>query len=340
MPKWFNKKTFTIMNKFDNVPKARPKNSFANKTGYKQFNIKNNNIDDKRIKNIFVKINDGNKKKIKPIINNNNNISNSNNLDISNKIAKRLDFKDVNEFDLFIKAVDLRKLTTTETRKLRKIFNYLKNVAKRNSKSIAKIAIAGGTIVAMVTFLKNFQDTHSGCFRYSRRKLDDGEIKYKFDGASWCNTDNKNINETTTNIKLLPETEHPLYDQIKWDCDYDKFNDHKTENVGEILNLGCNGLCDWRNFNILAKTTNGEYKPIVSEDLLNGNKYFYNYNYKCETVSILRALSISTTNVLSDLFDVNLSLEIKRIVFLCLFIFLVYKLLQYWNNSRVKKIEK
>ena len=296
------------------------------------------NIKNKRVMSIFNKLNKRIKnKKIKETGHPFNRNTTSSSIHKSNVVAKSLGFKNVADYDKFIKNINPNKLTGKETGQLSKLYRYLLKVAKKNPKSIAKLAIAGGTLTAMVIYLKQFQGNHSGCFRYKRKRFSIGEdkIRYKFAGSSWCNTTSSDGNDDDDDIKHISEREHPLYNQLKWDCNYSNF-DKKNETVNDILSLGCNGLCDWRNFNILAQTTGGEYQRIVSDQLLNFDERFYAYNYKCETVSFLQALSTSTAETLNNLFTLSFGkIQVKRILFIFLFIFLIY--IAYSSLKTMKK---
>ena len=239
-----------------------------------------------------------------------------------NKTAKSLGFKDNTDLNNFIKKINPNKLSISETKKVSKLYYHLSKIAKSKPKSIAKLAIAGGTITTMILFLQKYQNIHCGCFRYEKNKNEnDQDIKYKFMGT-WCNNNNNNDNEK---VKLLPENEHPLYNKKKWDCNYNKFPKGNNQ-IDKILNLGCNGLCNLENFNILAKTTNGEYEPITY-------KQFDKYIYKCETMTILQALSISTGDVLNETFSgffdsdlgKHLIKNILRILFIIMLIYILIK---------------
>ena len=260
-----------------------------------------------------------------------NNIKSYHSLKKTNAIAKSLGFKNSIDVDDFIKKVNPHKLTASETKKMSNLYRYLLKVSKKHPKTIAKLAVAGGTLTAMIIYLKRFQNTYNGCFRYNNN--DDELIKYKFDGI-WCNNNNNNkiigkLNDD--NIKLIPENEHPLYDKIKWDCNYNNFNNNNNNNkktqekINQILNLGCNGLCSVDNFNILANTTNGEYNPIV----INKNNILSSFTYKCETITMLQALSTTTVNALDEivtgLFDGNIINEIIKLFFVVILIFIIFK---------------
>ena len=291
-----------------------------------------------KIKNLLMRVNKR-QKKVTRTTTKNKNIS-SISTEKSNTLARDLGFDNVTDFNKYINDINPHKLTVVETTKLSRVFKYLSKVAKKNPKSIAKLAIAGGTVTAMVIFLKEFQNKYSGCFRYD--KNGDSNVKYKFAGSSWCNITATDIIDSDNNeIKILPENTHPLYNHLKWDCNYTRFgqnpvsfveennnnnnNEEKEIIIENILSLGCNGLCNWRHFNTLAKMTNGEYKPIIIKDF-DDTQIFYKYIYKCETIDILTALSMSTVDALSDLLDTNLGIKIKQVFLMFILFILIYKL--------------
>ena len=338
-PQFFNK---TIKN-IDNVNNSYINNAIIpNKNNMLIPNINNNNNNKNynRIQKLFV---DFHKRK-----RNTNHISKTINkpqyisINKSDSIAKSLGFKDTTDFEKFIKDINPYTLNTNEMKKTSKLYKHLSNIAKQNPKSVAKLAIVGGSITAMIIYLKKYQNTYSGCFRYKKGNIisnvliNDDKIKYKFAGKTWCNTTEKysnsdsNSSSSSSIIKLLPENEHPLFNKIKWDCNYNNF-EKGNKKIDNILNLGCNGLCDWRNFNVLAKTTNGEYKPINDINLQQNN-----YIYKCETISILQALGMSTSSLLGDLFSINLGIDMKYLIIIILIICILYKI--YFTMKYKKKI--
>ena len=256
-----------------------------------------------------------------------------------NQTAKSIGFKDAVEFDNFIQKIDPHKLNISETQKVSKLYSFLSKLSRSNKSRgshIAKLAIAGGTITAMIIFLQNFQRNHSGCFRYERNKFntrkdtedgDETRIKYKFDGKSWCNNNvlGGGTSENKT-VKTIPESEHPLYYVDKWDCNYKNFP-LGNERVDRIINMGCNGLCNWENFNFLATLTQGQYQPLVDYDETR-------YVYKCETVSFLQAVSSSTgdaiSHTFSGLFNSDLGQQLVttlfRVFFIMILIYVIFKI--------------
>ena len=264
----------------------------------------------------------------KMIFNHNNKIFDNTKL---NKTAQKMGFKNAFEFEDYIKNINPYKLVdASEAQRLSKIFNYLSKTSKKRGGSIAKLAIAGGSLTAMIIFLKKFQKKYSGCFRYEND--DEEKIKYKFVGF-FCGGDDDNDDDDDDNVKLLSIEEHPLFGVKKWDCDYDNF-EKGNKRVDEILQLGCKGLCDWKNFNILAETTKGEYNPIYPAD----DKYIY----KCETMSLLKAFSTSTGNavneivsgiIFSDLGQNITSFFFRLLYIVVLILALLFIIFNYYNKK-------
>ena len=249
----------------------------------------------------------------------------------TDKIAKKLNFSDETDFHNFVESIDTSKAIPIERmRKLEKVFQYLKN----HRSAVAKLAVAGGTMTALVHFLKKFQAEHTGCFRYSK---DDANnlIRYKFNGNFCLGSPTSN---ETDDIKLLPLTDHPLSEISKWNCDYTGFNDRHIPKIDEILNLGCMGLCNWLNFNTLTEYTTG-FNPLeVGEEAA--------FLFQCEKATVLRALTTSVADVIDDtLTGFSQSRLAKRVfnlfrqkitqilVILCVF-FLAFYLAKYQNDIK------
>ena len=215
MPKLYNPKVIiknnkSLINSLDNGFSFRNPR-FNNKIPVTKIN---NSQSGDRIKNLLVRVNKG--KKIKKNKNPSAITKTTHHTQQSNSIAKSLGFKDAVDFDNFIKNVNPNKLNAAETKKISILFKHLLKTAKRNPKSIAKLAIAGGSVTALIVFLKKFQNDYSGCFRYRKKNKffmnkddndnnnddDDDDVKYKFAGSTWCNTNGTTKTETK-NIKLL-----------------------------------------------------------------------------------------------------------------------------------------
>ena len=220
--------------------------------------------------------------------NNNNKWIYEKNIKETNKLAKSLGFKNEKDFRQFIDTVVPE--TSKDTR-LTRLFNYL----SKNPKSIAKAAVAGGTITAMVIYLKKYQRDRTGCFRYIKGYTETTQ-PMKIMGNFCINDNTIDTNYDYT----ISEKEHPLYYQKKWDCnDNSLFNDSLDPKTNHILGLGCNGLCNWQNFNVLASNTK-DYEPIdpkYHEDKIN------NYTYKCEHITILRALATNVGTIVDETFS-------------------------------------
>ena len=61
--------------------------------------------------------------------------------------------------DDFIKNIkNPHNLNALEKRNALNIFNYLSKVAKKNPGTVAKLAIAGGTLATMIIFLRKYQN--------------------------------------------------------------------------------------------------------------------------------------------------------------------------------------
>ena len=214
----------------------------------------------------------------------------------TNALARKLGFDDEAGFAKCISDLNLKKtLPVEDSRKLGRIFRFI----KKHPASLAKTAVAGGGIVYMVSYLKQFQAENTGCFRYAK---DDNDklIRYKFAGNFCLQDDSKNNNlNDSDSVKILSEDQHPLFNiTSKWNCEYLAF-ERGNPLVDEILNAGCNGLCDWTNFNFLTEhvTENktGLYNPLVMD-----NDDDDEYMYRCEKATILRALTSVATNVIDE----------------------------------------
>ena len=216
-------------------------------------------------------------------------------IDETNDVAKNLGFRDEADFSKYFSDLDLKKeIPVEDTLKLKGVFRYIKSYAKNHPGSVVKAAIAGGTLAYMVAFVQKFQAENTGCFRYAKNDKNN-LVRYRF-GGNFCvggETD-----KDSDRVKILPVEEHPLFGvEDKWDCDYSQFEAGNPV-VDDILNRGCNGLCDWLNFNILTGYVTGSdknFQPLVLDD---DNDYSM-YIYKCEKATILRAM----TSFVSDAVD-------------------------------------
>lgn len=232
----------------------------------------------------------------------------------ADKLANKIGFKNENDFFNFIQSIkDPSRLTVEQATRLSKVFKHFSKLAKKHPLSTVKLAVIGGTITAMVIFLKRFQQSHTGCFRYNG----EDDVKRKFKGSNFCvNDDNDN-----DDVELISEEEHPLYNvKNKWDCKFSNFKSNAK--VDGILSLGCNGLCDWENFNVLASYSNSnKYKPIDNI----GDEH-HEYLFKCEKMTFLRAISTSTSNAFNELFfDSNFGKSIiKSIIRIFIIIILIF----------------
>ena len=212
-------------------------------------------------------------------------------IDDTNTLARKLGFEDETHFEKYISNLNLKKdIQVTDTQKLAGIFRYIKSYVTKHPTSVAKAAIAGGTLALMVSYLKKFQAENTGCFRYGKDD-DNNLIRYKFEGnfcldSAGCGGD----------VKMLSENQHPLFNLAnKWDCGYSQF-EMGNPVVDEILDAGCNGLCDWLNFNTLTGLTTGDdqFNPYEDEN------HDHRYIYKCEKATILRAIASGVSNVIDE----------------------------------------
>ena len=229
----------------------------------------------------------------------------------TNTIAKHMGFESEDDFAKFIK--ESSSSSDADTKKLKNIFLLFKEYAQKNPKSIVKYAVITGTISGMVIYLKKFQSENTGCFRYEKNaNINNVLIKYKFKG-NFCN--NVKQEQETNYIKLLPENNHPLYGKLKWDCSFNQFYSNEnfaTQDIDDIRFLGCNGLCNWENFNRLAQSTK-EYAPI--EYNINNEEENNQYLYVCESSTILRELATSVGDTVNEVFTgLNRSIIGKQIL--------------------------
>ena len=202
-------------------------------------------------------------------------------------IAVKIDFKNEAELFDYIKNFDTKK---GDYSKFKKLFTLMKK-----NKSVMKFT-GGATAAALLYhYCLLHQRSHSGCFRYLKDK--DGNIiehtKKKIDG-SYC---------IPFSEPKIHKRHHPLYGVEKWDCNFKGFEGPEAK---DILKLGCNGLCNVENFNILAGLTK-EYEPYTSDK---ESKHIY----KCEIVTILGSLTEMTGDAIDDAIDGALNSKLgKRI---------------------------
>ena len=257
----------------------------------------------------------------------------------TDNVARQLKFRDEADFGDFVDKLDTTKAMSVErVKKLKTVFQYLKN----HRSAIAKLAIAGGTITALVHFLKKFQAEHTGCFRYSKDDTNN-LIRYKFNG-NFCLGSPTMMGEETDAIKLLPHADHPLSEISKWNCDYIGFNDQHNPKIDDILNLGCMGLCNWLNFNTLTEYTTG-FNPLEVDDEAD----FPTFLYQCEKATVLRALTTSIADVIDEtltgfgqsrlakrVFNLFRQKLIQIMVILCLFFIAFYLAKISFNQHDIK----
>ena len=210
-----------------------------------------------------------------------------------NKMLKKVDNMAVtygfkNEADLARKIENAANQCRTINGKIkindsptwRGLFLRLKKT-KNKGKKLA-YAVGTGTVAGLVIELAKEQKKNTGCFRYKLGEEEKGGggggrknlIKYKV-GGNFCISDDVYNEEEDDNdnddksVRILPPSNHPLFNHKKWSCDYDDFykngNDIDRDRIDEIRKSGCNGLCDVLNFNTLTSFTNNEYQPLLDE---------------------------------------------------------------------------
>ena len=266
-----------------------------------------------------------------------NNIKKRSTLD---RNAKKLGFQNESDFNHFFKHVDAKKMTQAETAKATKLYNELSKIVKKSKNSggrttsVAKLAIAGGTISAMVIYLQSYRNERSGCFRLFKNSASNDNIGSKFIGKMYyCGN--------ASSEGKIRQRKHPLFAHEKWDCNYNDFI-NKNETLDKILKLGCNGLCNVDNFNFLVRhhTESGKFAPVETD--------LKQYKYECRDVSLLEALSQSTETAVSKITQGILDSElVKQILKLLLQIFVLlllffcsYKIIKYmfqFENGENKK---
>lgn len=268
-----------------------------------------------------------------------------------NKLIKRADAAAVNfgfrnESDFAVKLKEAADLCETAAGKRRinndprwrNVFLSLKKTKRKDKKLMA--AVATGTAAGLVIYLAKEQEKNTGCFRYKLgeekgNKKDDGLIRYKIagnfciggatSGGEGSNNDYDNDDKDVGDVKILAFNTHPLSDSERWGCDYDNFyatgDEIDRQRIDEIRQLGCNGLCDVLNFNVLASFTNDEYAPFIERatvgdddksqlggENMNNDKFMY----VCERATFLRTLIDQTLDVVDDVFDEAMSSSLVK----------------------------
>ena len=262
----------------------------------------------------------------------------------SDDLAIKIGFDNEEEFGSFISKINPNKITVKEMTRLQKFLNYV----KKHPKSFLKVTLTTGGISALVIYLQKYQRKHTGCFRYHNSDDDKSVlVRQKFKG-NFCigNDANKyddDDEEDDDDIIYLEESLHPLYHISTWknSCNYTEIysgTERDKENVSKILSLGCQGLCDWVNYNILSQYSNGKHDAFNIKSDVDESKYD-KYLFKCEKITILRSLSTSAGDVLDDaisgFMESNfgqrsikfiISSIFKLIIFICLIFISVYLL--------------
>lgn len=248
----------------------------------------------------------------------------------TNEMAKRFGFK--NEAELAKEIEAAAKLCKTangriivnNNPKMRNLFSHLSRL--KNKSTIVKGALLAGTISGMVIYLAKIQSEQSGCFRYN---LDNREqlVKYKMAG-NFCLGDvhDESTEFLSKDLIVIPENSHPLFEKNKWDCEFKDFkmtSDVDRERIYNITSLGCNGLCNVENFNILTSLTDDDNYDKEINDVDN------EYTFVCERATFLRTLTEESINYISEVADGVIESNIfkgvfdniyKYIIFLIIFI--------------------
>ena len=223
----------------------------------------------------------------------------------TNQLAMRAGFKNEEEF---IKSIDdyliLYKTdkTVLQNPKLLQMFQFLKHQAIKNPKTTLVAILASGSIIAILKTISEIHRKNTGCFRYYKDENNNNKlIKQKILGNFCVNgDDDDNDLSSGDDHYFLPESEHPLFNKEKWDCNYKNFDLNGINGIKAtpIFDLGCNGLCDLLNYNALAALT-PEYEGITLSD--EEHEKHDKYMYVCERASILREL---TTDILDSVNEV------------------------------------
>ena len=209
---------------------------------------------------------------------NNNNVRNRYINEIKtpvNRLARELNYKTEDDF---VKYIDMYLVNKKwqNSKKLSQTINSLRTRAAQHYHHHPAIATIFKDVKKPISQILNdlsiFHQKNSGCFRY--KLIQDKLIREKISG-NFCHG-----NEEGGEV---PESEHPLYNINKWDCEYRDFSIGGRRRSNNNPRLKCNGLCDPNIFNGLSEYTpnygKAELPPIDDK-----------YIYVCESGSILRYL--------------------------------------------------
>lgn len=200
------------------------------------------------------------------------------------ELAQKLGFQ--NEDDFFNYINEFQKVGNWD--KLKNVFTLLRS----NKKTIAVLGAAASSL-ALLDYCKFYQALNSGCFRYRKKK--DGGYREKSRtkiGGNYCSplTD-------VIGVKIKAE-KHPLYNLEKWNCNI--FEDKGlvlTNEIADILDLGCGGLCDIEHYNKLVREINAKGESTYEPINIDKHKYIY----RCERVTILRILTKTTGDAIDEI---------------------------------------
>lgn len=239
------------------------------------------------------------------------------------EIAQKVGFKSEDEFFTYIEQFQ----RVGKWDRMKKVFTLLRN----NKKTIALLG-AGATAVALHSYCHSYQRMNSGCFRYRKKKNGGYREKTRTKiGGNFCNPAFDLIEAK------IPKEKHPLYTLEKWDCGlFNKSDKELLDNeVSNILDIGCGGLCSVENYNKIVNILNArggdlKYKPLDTNQ--------HRYIYKCERATVLRLFTEYSGNAINDiitgfnnselgerlanLFDFS---NLKVYIFIIVILFLYYK---------------
>ena len=248
------------------------------------------------------------------------------------EIAKKLGFE--NEKDFF-KYIDQFK-PGDDLGKLRKFISLV-----RSNKDLITVVGVTASVGSILFYAKNYQAANTGCFRYRRTK--GGGVRQKSKtkiGGNYCRSVTDNY------AAKIDAKKHPLYKMEKWGCNpfSDKNGYILDQSVVNIMDLGCAGLCNVKNYNALARVMNdiGEsrYKPIDVE----GDRYVY----RCEIATMLGAFTGMASDTIDQIISAAINSKLgqrirnffdlgnlKFYIFLLVILFLYYKFVCKKNTKTI-----
>lgn len=223
--------------------------------------------------------------------------------DVDN-LAQDLGFKNESDFREFIESNPSK-----DNLKLKNIFNKIKTWTLNNKSPIFKGLIALGLGAGFINILKKYNKMNSGCFRYSVNNdgsllLERGVYINRFCEQKMTEND---YYSSTNPITILAEDTHPLFNISIWNCQSLPLSHLKKlckghHDTNDILNQGCNGICNPYNYSILLPYIKEKEKEesTINLDFINKDK---KYIYRCEKGTILRNLAQMTGDGIYQVFD-------------------------------------